>query len=106
MTPDTRYRVRLPNKTAWALDDILADARRTRALLSEILVWTAHEADDARLIFDKPRQARLAQLNHIVARLALAVAGLERTAVDARHGEYNGETDLSLKGIHHAAPIP
>lgn len=93
-----RYRARLPNMTAWALDDILADTRDTRGLLSEILTWTNHEAADAHQSYDKARQARLAQLNHLVARLALAVADLERTAVDARHGEYNGETDLSTKG--------
>lgn len=97
------YRARLANLTCWALDDLLDDGPKARALLAEMLAWTDREAADAAKSYDKPRQARLAQLNHLVARLALHLADAERITLDARHGEYHGDRDLSAKGPNRAA---
>lgn len=81
-------RVRLPNKTQWALRSILDAAQEGRAQMQEILDWIKVERLDAKGRYDTARLVRLGELDGIVAQLALNVAELERLAGDARIGIY------------------
>jgi hypothetical protein len=81
-------RLRLPNKTQWALDDMLRHAKEGREGMQTMLEWIERERLDAKGHYDTPRLARLGELSHIVAGVALHVGELERLASDARAGIY------------------
>lgn len=83
-------RVRLPNKTQWALRDMLHAAQQGRVKMEEMRRWIKQEELDAKGRYDTARLARLGELNGIVADLALHVSALERLAADARMGIYEG----------------
>lgn len=86
-------RVRLPNKTQWALDDLGAAQIEARRIMGEILNWTAHQRTEAGLNMDKARMANIGKLDHHIAALALLLAEMERVVSDAKQGIHRQELD-------------
>lgn len=91
-------RVRLPNKTQWALRAMLDAAQKGRALMEEIRKWIKREELDAKGRYDSARLERLGELNGYVADLALHVGELERLASDARVGLYEPRLAAGKEG--------
>ncbi|GIV73563.1 MAG: hypothetical protein KatS3mg049_2119 [Caldilinea sp.] len=80
-------RVRLPNKTLWALEDLLALHVDLHKTTGEILQWIECQQAISRSTADR-RLAELGELSHLVARLLHTVQEMERITRLARIGEY------------------
>ena len=76
-------RTRLPNKTIWALEDIIALCQTARRDLDQAIKQAEKHMNPVLLT--------------AVARLSQRVAEIEALARDARQGEYNRSTAVSEK---------
>lgn len=85
---DSPKRIRLPNKTQWALRDMSEHARGARSDIEEALRWITEEHAAASTSADDEYVARLGDLTHMLAEAALNGAMIERTIVDSRAGIY------------------
>lgn len=94
---------RLATRTKWALTDMLHHAKEGREAMQEMMKWIEQERLEAKGRYDTARLARLGELSHIVAGVALHVGELERLAGDAMRGVYvprlakAGRTDRHAK---------
>jgi hypothetical protein len=81
------YKPRLATTTLTHLDNIVDKSVSGQAHLRAIIEWLNCERSEAKFNMDKARQAKVGELSHAVAQLALDWADIERAAREARDGK-------------------
>lgn len=80
------YKPRLATTTLNHLNTIVDKSVSGHTHLESIIAWINCERSEAKFNMDKARQARVGELSHAVAQLALEWADIERAAREARDG--------------------